>query len=338
MAGERPIAAAAVGLGWWGKHIVRRLAGSEKIRITCAVDPDAAGVGAFAAEQRLPLERDLGAVLARKDIDAVILATPHSLHETQAVAAANAGKHVFCEKPLSLAAASAARIVDACRTAKVVLGVGHERRFEPALIEIKRLVDSGALGTIMHVEANFNHDKLAGVDPGHWRLSPADAPAAGMTGMGVHLTDAYIHMFGAIASVYALTARRVLRSETGDVVSVLLRFKTGLTGYVNAILATPHHCRLLVYGSEAWVEALNTTHPDTPGPTELTICRKGGAPETRDYAWTDTVRANLEAFADAVAGRAAYPYSEFEKLHNVAVLEAVARSAATGAAVALPDA
>jgi predicted dehydrogenase len=121
------------------------------------------------------------------------------------------------------------------------------------------------------------------------------------------------------------------------VVSVSLRFKSGLTGYVNAILATPHHCRLHVYGSEAWVEALNATHPDTPGPTELTICRKGGQPETHDYAWTDTVRANLEAFADAVAGRAEYPYSDFEKLHNVSVLEAVTRSVATGAAIALAD-
>ncbi len=332
MTSKQPISAAIVGLGWWGRHIVRSLAGSEKIRLTRAVDADPRAAAAFAAEHDLPLHQDLAEVLADESISAIVLATPQTLHEAQVIAAAAAGKHVFCEKPLALTREGAERAIVACRSAGVVLGIGHERRFEPALAEIKRLADSGALGTLMHVEANYCHDRLAGLDPANWRAAGAGQPPAGMTGTGVHLTDAFIHMFGEIESVYALTARRALGWEGGDVVSVLLRFRSGLTGYLNAVMATPRYTRFLVQGSERWAEARNETHPDTRGPVSLTICRGEDAPETRACEWVDTVRINFESFADAIAGRADYPFTPAENLHNIAVLEAVTRSAASGKA------
>jgi predicted dehydrogenase len=332
MINDQTIDAAIVGLGWWGRHIVRSLAGSESIRLRHAVDADPGAAAAFAAEHALPLSADLAGALADESIDAVILATPQALHEAQVIASAAAGKHVFCEKPLALTRAGAERAIAACRAAGVVLGIGHERRFEPALTEIKRLADAGELGTLMHVEANYCHDRLTGLDPSNWRAAGAGQPPAGMTGTGVHMTDAFIHMFGEIGQVYALTARRALDWEDGDVVSVLLRFQSGLTGYLNAVMATPRYTRLLVQGSERWAEARNETHPDTAGPVSLTVCRGEEAPETRAYEWVDTVRLNFEAFADAIAGRAAYPFTAAENLHNIAVLEAITRSAASGQA------
>jgi predicted dehydrogenase len=327
--------AAVVGLGWWGRHMVRRLAPSDRLRITRAVDTRPASAAEFAAGHDLPLSGDLDEVLADPTIDVVLLCTPHSLHTSQVAAVAAAGKHVFCEKPLALTRREAEQSVAACRAAGVMLGIGHERRFEPAMREVQRLVESGELGTIMHVESNFSHDKLANVAAGDWRTSTKDAPAAGMTAMGIHLTDAYLALFGPVREVHAMTARRVLPYENGDVVAVALRLASGATGFVSAILKTPHYLRLAVFGAEAWVEVRNHTHPDTPGPATLTLQRSGAEPIQRDYEWLDTVRANVEAFADAIAGRASYPFTDEQKIANIGVLEAVTRSAATGQAVTI---
>lgn len=320
--------AAIVGLGWWGKHITRTLQNSDNIRLVRAVDVNCDALAGFAKTHGLALSAQLADSLQDSSVQAVILATPHRLHEQQILQAAAAGKHVFCEKPLALSKTGAERAVKACEAAGVVLGVGHERRYEPAMVAIKRLVDSGELGTIMHVESNFSHDILADVPPGDWRASTADAPAAGMTAMGIHLTDAYIHMLGSVEQVYAQTAQRVVASKSGDVVSVQLRFASGATGYLNAILVTPFFMRFQVFGSHGWVESRDTVHPQEQGVTYLTVCKKGGRPQTREYHSIDTVKANLEAFAEAAAGGAPYPYTPEQKIHNIAVLEAIIKSAA----------
>jgi predicted dehydrogenase len=329
------INAAIVGLGWWGKHIIGSLADSDKIDILLAVDVNADQVGGFARENGIALTNDLDDALADSSIDAVILATPHSFHEEQILAVAGAGKHVFCEKPLCLTKASAKRAVAACETAGLSLGIGHERRYEPALTEIERMAAAGEFGEIMHVESNFSHNKLADIPQDDWRTSKSDAPAAGMTGMGIHLTDAYVNMFGAVDTVFAQTAQRVLPWETGDVVSVSLQFKSGATGFVSAVLATPLYIGFRVFGSEAWAEARNPTHPDTVGPTSLTVCRKGGEPETHDFEWRDTVRMNFEAFADDIAGSAPYPNTNEQKIQNIAIFEAIVASAESGSPVKL---
>ncbi len=326
---------AIAGFGWWGQHMFRRLKGHDGITVRMVIDPaperqkQIVENGAQAAD-------DLDAALQSDDIDAVILTTPNTLHEQQVIAVAAAGKHVFCEKPLGLTGASARRSADACQRAGVVLGVGHERRFEPAMARVRELVDAGALGTLMHVEAAFSHDKLAVVPKGDWRTSKAVAPAAGMTGMGIHISDLYVSMFGRVRTVQAITADRCLGWETGDVVSVQLQFESGMTGTFSAILKTPHFIRYHVFGSDKWVEVRNDTHPDTPGGVaELVIAQTDHDFIRERYDWTDTVVANLEAFAAAIEGRAAYPYTAEQLVHNIEILEAVAKSAETGETITL---
>jgi predicted dehydrogenase len=320
------VRAAIVGLGWWGKHIVRRMQSSKKLQIVTALETSNAHE-AFAKEHGVRFTTDWNEVLGDPGIDTVILCTPHSVHTQQVLAAAEAGKHVFCEKPLALSRADAVRSVEACQAAGVMLGIGHERRFEPASNEIRRMVREGVLGTIMHVEANFSHDKLADVPDNDWRASPIDAPAAGMTAMGIHLTDLYLDLFGPIVEVYAQTSQRVSKRPNGDVVSVQVRFASGATGYINAILVTPLYIGMTVFGSEAWVEARSQTHPDTPGVTTLTYRNRSGHEEVVEFQWEDTVRANLEAFADAIETGAGYPFTDAQKIANIAVLEAVCESA-----------
>jgi predicted dehydrogenase len=326
------IRAAIAGLGWWGKHMVRRMKDADTLRIVTAIEANPEHE-AFAREHGLNFTTSFADALKGPGIDAVILCTPHSLHTEQVLAVAGAGKHVFCEKPLALKRADAERSVKACGEAGVMLGIGHERRFEPAMQEVRRLINAGALGTIMHVEANFSHDKLANVPPGDWRASPKDAPAAGMTAMGIHLTDLFGYLFGPVTEAYAVTTSRVAYKETGDVISAHVRFKSGATGYLNAILVTPLYITFTVFGSDAWAEIRNHTHPDTPGPTTLTVQYRDGRSHGRDYQWTDTVRANLESFVRAIEGKEPYLFTDEQKIGNVAVLEAVTKSVATNAPV-----
>jgi predicted dehydrogenase len=147
----QPIRAAIVGLGRWGRNLVEASTGHARLKIVRAVEPELEGAQDFCAEHGLQLTDDLDAVLADPSIDAVLLATPHSLHPAQVMACAAARKHVFCEKPLALRRADAARMFDACRDAGVTLAVGHNRRFWPAMAALRDTVASGELGSILHV-------------------------------------------------------------------------------------------------------------------------------------------------------------------------------------------
>lgn len=325
------IRAALVGYGWWGRHMAQRLEAHEQFELAGIYAPELAELAETDGRRVFP---SFEALLEGSDAEAVILTSPNDLHEPQAVAAAAAGMHVLCEKPLALSGDSARRIVEAVSQAGRVLAVGHERRFEPAMQRVAHMVRDGSLGTVMHAEAAFSHDKLAGLPLDNWRTRPRLAPAAGMTGMGIHLTDFFIWMFGPVDTVQALTADRTLGWETGDVVTVQLGFRAGMTATLSAILKTPHFIRFHVFGSDRWAEVRNDTHPDTPGgAAHLTVARSGAVPVTESFPWTDTVIDNLGAFADAITGHAEYPFTPEQLVHNIEVLEAIAASAANGETV-----
>jgi predicted dehydrogenase len=149
------IRAAIVGLGWWGKTLVESVQGtSNVIQFTAGaartLSPD---IQKFGELHGLKLVQNLDELLADRRIGAIVLATPHSLHTSQVIAAAKAGKHVFCEKPFALHKADAEAAVDAVKKAGVVLGLGYNRRLHPEMNKLRERVRSGGLGTIMHVEA-----------------------------------------------------------------------------------------------------------------------------------------------------------------------------------------
>src|SRR4051812_3621914 len=149
------IKAAIVGLGRWGQTLVAAVQGkSDLLRFTIAVTRDPGRTGDFLDRHGLHPVSTLDAALADPGIDAVVLATPHSTHTDQIIAVAASGKAVFCEKPLplTLTRAEAERAVAACRDAGIVLGIGTDKRFFPAMQEVARIAASGELGRLLHVE------------------------------------------------------------------------------------------------------------------------------------------------------------------------------------------
>ncbi len=321
-----------VGLGWWGRIITASLSDSARIKLVAAADVDPAAE-TFASAHGLSFTSDTNSLLASSAIDAVILCTPHTLHCDQINRAAAAGKHIFCEKPLSLTRADAMRAVAACNAAGVVLGVGHERRFEPPTLDLRKAVEAGELGTLLQIEANFSQDKFLALSADNWRLSERDAPAGPMTATGIHLLDLGVSFLGRPASVLARVATLGSQLRNGDTLAAMVTFATGTNLMISAILATPFEGRFAVYGTRGWIEIRDKSHPENP--TGWTMTRQIGGKERAivDYPARSGVRANLEAFAAAALGEATYPMPQQQMIDNIAALEAIFKSAKAGAIV-----
>lgn len=324
------IKAAIAGYGWWGKTIAGVLADSKLVSPALIIEPEEAAAQA-ARSAGLAVAGSLGEALGRPDIDAIIICTPHKFHAQQIIAAAQAGKHVFCEKPLCTTAQEARDAIAAVRAAGVQLGIGHERRFEPAVLDMRRRAAAGEFGTLLAMEGNFSQDKFLALDPANWRLSATEAPAGPLSGTGIHLADMAISFFGEPESVWANLANRGAGFANGDTLTISIKFRNGAAAQLTAILATPFMGRLCLFGSQGWMEIRDRNHPEYPAGWDVAITKR--SVETAQSFWPPhpAVRDNLDAFARACQGEIAYPVSLEEMEWNVRTFEAIIRSTQTGA-------
>jgi predicted dehydrogenase len=321
------IRAAIVGLGRWGRNLVGSVQGrSERLRFTHAVvrRPDAARD--FATQHGLELSADYGRTLSDAGIQAVVLATPHSLHAGQIAAAAAAGKAVFCEKPLALKRADAARAIEACRRNGVALGLGYNKRFWPSMQEMKRIVESRALGSILHVEGHFSNETTGRFYSG-WRGENAESPAGGLTATGVHVLDAFVGLAGPVRRVSAQLLGHGSGPEPLDALTVVFEFSSRASGTLACVRSTPQFWRVHVFGRNGSAEALEDT--------DLVVRMAGAPPQRRTFESVDALRLELEAFAHSVATGAPFPIPFDQMLDGVAALEAITESLATGRPVVL---
>jgi len=332
------IRAAIVGLGRWGQNLVASVQGqSDAIRFTAGATRTAEKAQGFADKHGFALRDSYEKLLADPAIDAVVLATPHTLHAAQIIAAAQARKHVFSEKPLALSLRGAKAAVRACAENKVTLAIGYNWRFQPALKEIRSMLGDGRLGKLLHMEGNFCGPSVYRYGREHWRQSREEGPAGGMTGRGVHLADAMICLSGRIESVYAQSSRAVRDFGVDDTTSMLLRFKSGATGYLGTVIATAETWRLQVFGSNGWAEVGDVEHLNTWQLKVCTIDRENlhlyRKPQLTTFPETSTERAQLEHFAQAAMARRPLAAAGGDEEHGVAVLEAILESARSGSTV-----
>jgi predicted dehydrogenase len=209
---SRPLKVAMIGLGWWGKKMTAVLQKAKgDIEIVCAVGPNPAGEE-FGAANGFKHYGSQTEALQHPGVEAIILATPHSLHAEQIERAVAAKKHIFSEKPLALKGAEIA--VDACAKHKLVLGMGHERRLGPPVAQMLAMAHSGQLGRIQQVEGNFSHDKFTALDPSNWRSNASEAPAGGMTATGIHLTDLATALLGKARDLNSSTTSAFLKPSS----------------------------------------------------------------------------------------------------------------------------
>jgi predicted dehydrogenase len=327
----RPVGVALVGMGWWGKKMLNVLAAAPTdIRVVRAVEPNLETARDLCAEKGVALTADYADALSDPDVEAVVLATPHALHGAQIEAAVAAGKHIFCEKPLALTKAGAEKAVRLCRDAGLVLGMGHERRWEPPVAELLARADAGDLGRIHQIEANFSHDKFLALDRDNWRLKADQAPAGGMTATGIHLLDLSVRLLGPAQSVWCVCEQLSSDLPQGDTVAAYVKFRGGGTSYVSASLANPFVSRFAVFGSKGWIDIRDKAHVEAPDGWVVTSAKVDGPITTAQVPAAEPVKDNLVSFARAVRGVECYRITAEHLVNNIALLEAVFASARSG--------
>lgn len=320
--------AAIHGLGRWGQTLVESVHGkSETIRFVAGISRDPARHKDFIARTGIRVVDSYEAVLQDPEVDAVILATPHSQHQAQIEAAAAAGKHVYVEKPITLSAATARDAVEVVRKAGVTLGLGFNRRYAPAFVEMMRRIDADEIGEVLHVEGQHSGPTGYKLQPGNWRSTRTEAPGGGMTARGIHTLDSMIQVAGLVTSVFAHSDRRMLppNIDIDDTTSMLLKFESGATGYLGTVFATAELWRVHVFGSKGWLEMR--------GDTELVRRGLEGPEERINLPKIDKERATLEAFAAAVAAGRQFVVPPEQAINGIAVLESIEVSSARGEAV-----
>ena len=318
------INAAVIGLGRWGKSLVTAVQGkSQKLRFVHGVSKEPDDVRAFASQHGFRLSTELNDAIANPEVQAVFLATPHSLHVEQVCAVSRARKPVWCEKPLALTRADAARAVAACREANVVLGSGNNKRCYASMRELKRLVDSGALGQILHIESHYSNEHSTRVVGGGWRDDPRESPGGGLTGAGLHILDALVNLGGPIRSVDAKLYEQKPPPDPRDSLAVLAQFACGATGMMATVRAAPNIWRVHVFGSKGMAEARDED--------VLTVSMIGSTPQTRTYEHVDSLKVLAESFADAVEGRGPFLVSPGQMLDLIGAFEAILASLKMGA-------
>jgi predicted dehydrogenase len=325
------IRAAIIGLGRWGKALVTSVQGqSDDIRFVVAQTRTRAAAEEFCHQQNIPLVDKYAQVLADSNVDAVVLATPHTQHEEQIKQAAAAGKHVFVEKPITLSRASADAAVEATQRAGVMLAVGFCRRFHPSLEDVRRHLRDGRLGTLVSMVGQQTSGTSAFFPADGWRVDPHESPAGAMTAVGVHLLDHMIELAGRVRQVQCITASRRGGPEQ-DTTSAMLNFESGVTGMIFCSTATTAHFNFAVYGTKGLAEISRTNLqtfrfiPAPDGPPEGHVTAPPAA--VVEHPGFGMLNAELVEFARCIHDKRNFPVKIDEVLHGVSVFDALVQSA-----------
>jgi predicted dehydrogenase len=321
------INAAVIGLGRWGKNIVESVQGkSKRLHFIRGVSKEPELVADFAKAKGFELSTEFEDAVADPRVQAVFLATPHSLHLPQITAVAAAGKPVWCEKPLALTLAEAARAVAATQKAGVPFALGNNKRCFSSMRELKRVVAEGTIGEVLHIEGNFTNEHSTRVKGG-WRDDPRESPGGGMTGAGLHVIDAFVNLAGPIATVDARVFKQKPPPDPRDSAAALVEFASGATGVLATVRAAPMYWRIMVFGTKGWAEAREET--------TVTVAKVGEQPVTQVYPAVDSLGVLLEAFGETIETGKPFPVSTTEMLDVAGAFEAIIRSMGEGKPVAV---
>lgn len=203
-------------------------------------------------------------LVSDREIDAIYVATPVHVHAEQTIAAAAAGKHVLCEKPMAMNVAECDRMIVACRANHVKLGIAYYRHFYPVIERIKTVIESGEIGKPVLAQINaFEWFNPPADHPRSWLLKREVAGGGPMFDFGCHRIEVLLHIFGEITQVTAQTAKTLFDREVEDTAAALFKFASGACGQ----LTVSHAARepqdtLDVFGSQGsiHVPGLNAGH------------------------------------------------------------------------------
>jgi predicted dehydrogenase len=319
---------AIVGYGWWGSTLAPMIKANPCFNIKLVVDNNEEA-SARAAADGYQTANTLEAALEDQDIQAIFLCTPHSEHAFQLLACAFSNKHTFCEKPLCPTLNEALKAIKLFEQKNLVLGVGHDLRFSPSIIDLIKSVKNNELGRILQINGVFSHNKFLNLPSTHWRLSPLESPVGPFTSGGIHLMDIAIAILGPARSVLARQSNSTELLQNGDSLSIMLNFNSGATALFSNLLTSQFDNRISVYGTKGWFELRQNSHKEHIGKWSL-LKNLGDTSLIEEIIGEENgVASNLEAFARAIIDSQPYPIMTYDILYGIAAYEGIMDSLKT---------
>ena len=249
MTTDTPIHLGIVGLGNWSRQIFQAVDQLPEVRITRCYSRYPDTRKAFASEYGCAACEQYEEMLEDPRIDGVVVMSSNVAHEKDVTLAAARGKHVFVTKPIATTIPAGRRMIDACGHNDVVLAVGHQTRREAALRKLKEILDSGELGDVRLVEANYSTPNGLKTKEGDWRWSEDECPGGVLILIGIHAVDTLQYLLGPIGRVFSWHDNGGLKVENSWTTTTLLEFDSGLRGYLGCSYVSGFSHWIKVYGS-----------------------------------------------------------------------------------------
>jgi predicted dehydrogenase len=322
---------ACLGMGWWSDVLADAIVRSGKLEIVACYTRSEEKRAKFAAKYDCRAAPSYDSILADRSIEAIINTTPNNVHLETTRAAAEAGKHVFLDKPIANTVDDGRAITEVCRKARVVLALGYQRRREGHFRWIRKQIDDGVFGKLVNAEANISRDRLGKVDLGSWRYTAEGMPGGVMLQIGIHYIDVLEYLVGPIKAVSGSLAQLVLPGDNPDVASLLIEHQNGALSTLNASYASASEYYVMnVYGKDA--SAYYDFHQG------LRFLKRGDEkPEPVRVPKVDTFVDELEEFAAAVRGGPRPEMGGEGGTRSLAVIRAGIKSAREGRRVPVAE-
>lgn len=327
--------AAMIGAGNWARVLAKAAGGSDKIDLVACVGRSPERLTAFSKDFGIPV-RDIDAVLADKDIAAVVLALPNELHYEFARRAAEVGKQIYIEKPIANTLPDSLAIAALEEKHGVRIVIGHCARLLTGVRAIKAAIEAGKLGKVSQLEANFSNDRGLRLSAKDWRWYQESAPGGSLSQIGVHQFDTLRYLGGDIVAVSAGAARHSpVGAEVEDQWVVGVHFADGKLGAMISSWTSPGTFTMRATGLDALMYyEINQTYWPTPErlheDATLYMQARGKGPADRQHIPVppgDMFRDELEIFADSVASGRPCELSAANGCQAVAAVYAAIKSA-----------
>lgn len=315
---------------------------ARNAKLAAVMDIDVNRAVSVARKYGVPGYSRVSDLLADEGIEAVYIATPTFRHKTQIVQSAKAGKHVLCEKPLTLTAKEAETAVKACDEAGVKLGIGFMMRYNVYHRKLRAMVQNGDLGTVVFARAQLTcwYPPIAGA----WRQDPKLGGGGALMDLSVHCIDVLEFILGPVREVTGYVESLVHPYPSDDANAVLLAFESGTIGFIDCAFNIPDDASenvLELQGTKGCIKARMTISQGPGGEVRHCLVKAAGgydAAQRRSAASyrplslkpRNTYRAEIEAFSHAILTDTEPPIDGAVGLHSMRVVEAIRRADRTG--------
>ena len=328
---SEPVRVASIGLGWWSDVLAAAAGRASGIEIVSCFTRSEDKRQAFAEKFDCAAASSFEEILEDDSIQAIINTTPNNVHLETTRQAAEAGKHVFLDKPIANSVAEGMEIARLCRDAGVVLAIGYQRRRENQFLWIKERIEQGEFGQLVQAEANISRDRLGQFDISSWRYRAEGMPGGVMLQIGIHYTDVLEMLLGDIESVSGMTSQLVLPGDNPDVACLVMTHENGAVSTLSASYASASEFYLMnIYGKKA--SAYYSLHQG------LQYLKQGDeSPTPVAFDKNDAIAEELEEFGNCVRDGGEPEVGGERASKSLAVIRAGVKSAREGRVVTVAE-